>query len=186
MKFTELSIKGVWTIEPRRFGDERGYFMESFRRDLFEANIGQVQFVQDNESFSTRGVLRGLHMQLPPYSQGKLVRVSQGRVLDVAVDCRLDSETFGRYVAVELSADNAMQLYIPRGFAHGFVVLSDVAQFQYKVDAPYAPAHEVTLRFDEPALGIQWPVDPSEMCLSPKDLKGVSLTELKSLLEQRR
>lgn len=178
MKFTKTEIEGVWIVEPRRFGDARGYFMEAFKKEVFQANVGPVDFVQDNESFSTRGVLRGLHFQKGEWSQAKLVRVSQGAVLDVAVDLRGGSPTFGRHVAVELSAENGRQLFIPRGFAHGFVVLSDVAQFQYKVDNVYAPQAEATLRFDDPALGIDWRVMPDEMLLSEKDLKGMSLAEI--------
>ena len=178
MTFTELDIPGVWTIEPRRFGDSRGYFMESFRLDEFQNHIGPVRFIQDNESFSSLGVLRGLHFQKGRYSQAKLVRVSQGRVLDVAVDLREGSPTFGRHVAVELSADNALQLFIPRGFAHGFLVLSPEAQFQYKVDNAYAPHSEATLRFDDPALGIDWPHLPVDFSLSAKDLQGLPLSRI--------
>lgn len=159
MKFIEQAIKGVYVIEPRRFGDQRGYFMETFRADEFAANIGQVAFVQDNESMSTLGVVRGLHFQKNRFAQAKLIRVSRGAVLDVAVDLRSGSPTFGKHVAVELSAENALQLFIPRGFAHGFVALADVVQFQYKVDNVYAPQAEATLRFDDPALGIEWPFD---------------------------
>ena len=158
MEFKELDIKGVWLIEPKRFGDARGYFCETFKLSEFESHIGKVEFVQDNESLSTRGVLRGLHFQRGEWSQAKLVRVSQGRVLDVAVDLRGGSPTYGQHVAVELSRDNGRQMFIPRGFAHGFVVLSDEAQFQYKVDNVYAPHSEATLRFDDPALGIDWPI----------------------------
>lgn len=178
MEFIRTEIEGVWLVRPRRFGDERGYFMETWKRSEFEAHVGHVHFVQDNESFSTRGVLRGLHFQKGEWSQAKLVRVSRGRVLDVAVDLRGGSLTFGRHVAVELTADGGEQLFIPRGFAHGFVVLSDVAQFQYKVDNVYAPQSEATLRFDDPALGIDWRVDPAALLLSPKDLKGLPLSEV--------
>lgn len=178
MKFTPLEIDGVWLVEPRRFGDARGYFMESFKKSDFEANIGKIDFIQDNESFSSRGVLRGLHFQKGEFSQAKLVRVSRGTVLDVAVDLRGDSPTFGRHVAVELSQDNARQLFIPRGFAHGFVVLSETAQFQYKVDNAYAPQSEATLRFDDPALAIDWRMPVSECLLSEKDLRGMSLSEV--------
>lgn len=178
MEFIRTEIEGVWLVRPRRFGDERGYFMETWKRSEFEAHVGHVHFVQDNESFSTRGVLRGLHFQKGEWSQAKLVRVSRGRVLDVAVDLRGGSPTFGRHVAVELTADGGEQLFIPRGFAHGFVVLSDVAQFQYKVDNVYAPQSEATLRFDDPALGIDWRVDPAALLLSPKDLKGLPLSEV--------
>lgn len=178
MNFIKTNIEGVWIIEPRRFGDARGYFMESFKKSEFDANVGPVEFVQDNESFSSRGVLRGLHFQKGEFSQAKLVRVSQGTVIDVAVDLRGGSPTYGRHVAVELSQENARQLFIPRGFAHGFVVLSDTAQFQYKVDNVYAPQSEATLRFDDPALGIDWRIPADQMLLSEKDLKGMSLSEI--------
>ena len=179
MIFEEQFIKGVWVITPKRFGDARGYFCETWKRDEFEAHVGAVRFVQDNESFSTRGVLRGLHFQAGEWSQAKLVRVSMGRVLDVAVDLRGGSPTYGRHCAVELSHENGRQLFIPRGFAHGFVVLSDEAQFQYKVDNVYAPYSEVTLRFDDPALGIAWPVAREEMRLSEKDCRGIGLKDVK-------
>ena len=178
MEFKELEIKGVWLIEPKRFGDARGYFCETFKMSEFESHIGKVEFVQDNESLSTRGVLRGLHFQRGEWSQAKLVRVSQGRVLDVAVDLRGGSPTYGQHVAVELSRDNGRQMFIPRGFAHGFVVLSDEAQFQYKVDNVYAPQSEATLRFDDPALGIDWPIAKEEMKLSEKDLRGMAFAEV--------
>lgn len=178
MEFKELDIKGVWLIVPKRFGDARGYFCETFKLSEFESHIGKVEFVQDNESLSTRGVLRGLHFQRGEWSQAKLVRVSQGRVLDVAVDLRGGSPTYGRHVAVELSRDNGRQMFIPRGFAHGFVVLSDEAQFQYKVDNVYAPQSEATLRFDDPALGIDWPIAKEEMKLSEKDLRGMAFAEV--------
>ena len=178
MEFKELDIKGVWLIEPKRFGDTRGYFCETFKLSEFESHIGKVEFVQDNESLSTRGVLRGLHFQCGEWSQAKLVRVSQGRVLDVAVDLRGGSPTYGQHVAVELSRDNGRQMFIPRGFAHGFVVLSDEAQFQYKVDNVYAPQSEATLRFDDPALGIDWPIAKEEMKLSEKDLRGMAFADV--------
>ena len=178
MEFKELDIKGGWLIEPKRFGDARGYFCETFKLSEFESHIGKVEFVQDNESLSTRGVLRGLHFQRGEWSQAKLVRVSQGRVLDVAVDLRGGSPTYGQHVAVELSRDNGRQMFIPRGFAHGFVVLSDEAQFQYKVDNVYAPQSEATLRFDDPALGIDWPIAKEEMKLSEKDLRGMAFAEV--------
>lgn len=178
MKFTETDIKGVWIIDPVRFGDARGYFMEAFKLDEFRANVGDITFVQDNESMSSRGVLRGLHFQKGEFSQAKLVRVSRGAVIDVAVDLRGGSPTFGKYVAVELSQENARQLFIPRGMAHGFVVISDEAQFQYKVDNVYAPQAEATLRFDDETVGVKWPISRDEMLLSPKDLKGLSLSEI--------
>ena len=178
MTFIEQEIKGVWVIEPKRFGDMRGYFSEVFKLADFEAHIGHVGFVQDNESFSTRGVLRGLHFQRGEWSQAKLVRVSQGTVLDVVVDLRHGSPTWGRHLVVELSAETGRQLFIPKGFAHGFVVLSDAAQFQYKVDNIYAPQSEATLRFDDPELGIDWIIDRNDMILSDKDLKGLSLGQM--------
>lgn len=152
--------------------------MESFKREEFETHIGVVDFVQDNESMSTRGVLRGLHFQKGEWSQAKLVRVSQGMVLDVVVDLRGDSPTYGQHVAVELSQENGRQLYMPRGMAHGFVVLSETAQFQYKVDNVYAPQAEATLRFDDPTLAIDWRLPKDELLLSEKDLKGLSLSEI--------
>lgn len=176
MKFISQPIEGVFLIEPRRFGDERGYFMESFKLDEFRENIGDINFIQDNESLSTRGVLRGLHFQKGEFSQAKLVRVSRGAVLDVAVDLRASSPTFGKHISAELSAENALQMFIPRGFAHGFVVLSDIAQFQYKVDNVYAPQAEATLRFDDPALAIDWRLPRESLTLSPKDTAGLPLS----------
>lgn len=178
MEFIKTEIEGVWVIEPNRYGDARGYFSETFRQDLFDKHVGHVDFIQDNESFSTRGVLRGLHFQKGEWSQAKLVRVSQGKVLDVCVDLRSASPTFGKHVMVELSADNGRQLFIPRGFAHGFVVLSDVAQFQYKVDNVYAPQSEATLMWNDPELGIEWPLPASELLLSAKDQQGVGLKDV--------
>lgn len=183
MKYLETAIKDVWIIEPQRFGDARGYFMETFKLDEFRAHTGiDTTFVQDNESLSSRGVLRGLHFQRGEWSQAKLVRVSRGRVLDVAVDLRLASPTFGRHVAVELSQENARQLFIPRHFAHGFLVLSDTAQFQYKVDNTYAPHSEASLLFNDPELGIEWPIPPAEMLLSEKDLHALPLSRLRDTL----
>ena len=178
MEFIKTEIEGVWVIEPKRYGDARGYFSETFRQDLFDKHVGHVDFIQDNESFSTRGVLRGLHFQKGEWSQAKLVRVSQGKVLDVCVDLRSASPTFGKHVMVELSADNGRQLFIPRGFAHGVVVLSDVAQFQYKVDNVYAPQSEATLMWNDPELGIEWPLLASELLLSAKDQQGVGLKDV--------
>ncbi len=178
MIFSEQNIKGVWVIEPKRFGDKRGYFSEVFRQADFDAHVGHVDFVQDNESFSTKGVLRGLHFQRGEWSQAKLVRVSMGSVLDVVVDLRHGSPTWGQHVAVDLSAESGRQLFVPRGFAHGFLVLSDEAQFQYKVDNIYTPQSEATLRFDDPALGIDWRIPREEMILSDKDMKGLPLSEM--------
>ncbi len=178
MEFQQTDIKGVWIITPRRFGDDRGYFMEAWKKSEFESYVGHVDFVQDNESVSTRGVLRGLHFQKGEWSQAKLVRVSQGAVLDVAVDLRGGSPTYGKHVAVELSGENGRQLFIPRGFAHGFLVLSETAQFQYKVDNVYAPQSEATLLFDDPALGIDWPMSGNELLLSAKDRMGIRLKDV--------
>ena len=177
MEYKETDIKGVWVIEPKVFNDARGYFFEAWKKEEFESHIGSVHFVQDNESKSSRGVLRGLHYQKGEFSQAKLVRVISGTVIDVAVDIRRSSPTFGRYVAVELSAENKRQLFIPRGMAHGFLVLSDEAVFTYKVDNVYAPQAEASIRFDDPTIGIEWPIDPAEMLLSPKDQNGKSLQD---------
>ncbi|MBQ4367620.1 MAG: dTDP-4-dehydrorhamnose 3,5-epimerase [Muribaculaceae bacterium] len=179
MAFVETEIKGVWHIVPVRHGDSRGYFTEVFKQAEFEQIVGPVQFVQDNESYSTRGVVCGLHFQSGEWSQAKLVRVSLGEVLDVAVDLRAGSPTYGRHVSQVLSASEGNQLFIPRGFAHGFAVLSAEAQFQYKVDNVYAPQAEVTLRFDDPDLGIDWCIKPEEMLLSAKDLHGIPLKDIK-------
>jgi len=177
MIFTEQSIKGVWVIEPRVQRDERGYFMESFRKDLFEQHIGKTDFIQDNESQSTRGVLRGLHYQIGEYSQAKLVRALRGHVLDIVVDLRKSSKTFGKYVAVELSEDNKKQLFVPRGFAHGFLVLSEKAVFAYKVDNLYSPNHDTTLLWNDPTINIGWNINREELILSEKDQKGNLLTD---------
>lgn len=171
MEFKETSIKGVYVIEPRVFNDARGYFFEAWKLAEFEEHVGKVNFVQDNESKSSRGVLRGLHYQKGDFSQAKLVRVIKGRVMDVAVDIRKSSPTFGQYVMVELSGENKRQFFIPRGFAHGFLVLSDEAIFTYKVDNVYAPQADAGIRWNDPALGIEWPIDPKEVLTSEKDLK---------------
>lgn len=173
MNYIETEIPGVWIIKPKVFADARGYFMEAWGKMDFDAHIKNVTFVQDNESCSSRGVLRGLHYQLNPYAQSKLVRVIKGCVLDVAVDIRKGSPTFGRYVAVELSGENKRQLFIPQGFAHGFHVLSEEAIFTYKVDNPYAPSCERGIRFDDPTIGIDWRItDPHALNLSEKDQKA--------------
>lgn len=177
MRYIETAIKDVYVIEPRVFKDERGYFFESWKQSDFEQNIGKVNFIQDNESKSSYGVLRGLHYQKGEYSQAKLVRVIKGRVLDVAVDLRKSSPTFGKHVAVELSEDNKRQFFIPRGFAHGFLVLSQEAVFTYKVDNVYSPQHEASILFNDPDLGIEWPVAASEIQTSDKDLKGCKFSE---------
>lgn len=179
MTYQETDIPGVFIITPRVFEDARGYFMETWREDDFNRGIGQtVHFVQDNQSMSTRGVLRGLHYQKGADSQAKLVRVLQGRVVDVAVDLRQDSPTFGKHVMVELSADNKQQLFIPRGFAHGFQVISDTAVFTYKVDNRYAPESECSIHYADPDIGIDWPIKGQEVVLSEKDLShAVSFAE---------
>jgi len=177
MKVIETTIPDVFIFEPQVFGDSRGYFLESFRQDFIREHLGNVQFVQDNESFSGKGVLRGLHFQLPPDTQGKLVRVMQGEVLDVAVDIRVGSPTFGEHVAVRLSADNKRQLWIPRGFAHGFAVLSETALFSYKCDNYYAPGSDGGLQWNDPAIGIDWLLIESEILLSDKDKKHPTLNE---------
>lgn len=170
MNVIQTALSDVLLFEPRVFGDDRGYFFESFRQDFFERHAGKRVFVQDNESFSCRGVLRGLHYQKPPHTQGKLVRVVRGRVLDVAVDVRTGSPTFGRHVAEELSDENRRMMWIPPGFAHGFLVLSETALFSYKCDAYYAPGAEVGVAWNDPDLGIDWGMLPDEVTLSPKDL----------------
>jgi len=172
MKFTRTEIPDVVIIDPEVHGDERGYFIETFREDKLETFLGfKVNFCQDNESKSSRGVLRGLHYQLHPAAQTKLVRVIRGRVLDVAVDIREGSPTFGQHVAVELSGENKRQLFVPRGFAHGFVVLEDDTTFAYKVDNYYSPENDSGLAFDDPALGIDWILGKNELKLSDKDTK---------------
>jgi len=172
MKFTRTAIEDVIIIEPKVFGDDRGYFVETFREDKLTDFLGfKVNFCQDNESKSSQGVIRGLHYQLTPAAQTKLVRVIQGRVLDVAVDIREGSPTFGQHVAVELSAENKRQLFVPRGFAHGFVVLEDDTVFAYKVDNYYSPENDRGIAFDDETIGIDWQVERSKLNLSDKDLK---------------
>lgn len=178
MNYIETEIPGVWIIEPKVFNDARGYFMEAYKQAEFEQHIGKINFIQDNESCSSKGVLRGLHYQLAPYSQSKLVRVITGRVLDVAVDLRAGSPTFGKYVTVELSGENKRQFFIPQGFAHGFHVLSEEAVFTYKVDNPYMPTHERGLRFNDPAIGVDWGITNIDVVnLSEKDTKAPLLSE---------
>jgi dTDP-4-dehydrorhamnose 3,5-epimerase len=171
MEYIKTEIAGVYIIEPRVFSDARGYFMEAWKEAEFNEHIGPVKFIQDNESKSTYGVLRGLHYQKGAYSQAKLVRVIKGRVLDVAVDLRKSSPTFGQHVMVELSEDNKRQFFIPRGFAHGFLVLSEEAIFTYKVDNPYMPSQEAGIRWNDPQLAIEWPINPAMVQTSEKDLK---------------
>ena len=171
MEYIKTEIAGVFIIEPRVFSDARGYFMEAWKEAEFNEHVGPVKFIQDNESKSSYGVLRGLHYQMGTFSQSKLVRVIKGRVLDVAVDIRKSSPTFGKHVMVELSEDNKRQFFIPRGFAHGFLVLSEEAIFTYKVDNPYAPSEEAGICWNDPELAIEWPIDPAVVQTSEKDLK---------------
>ncbi|MGL4853619.1 MAG: dTDP-4-dehydrorhamnose 3,5-epimerase [Phocaeicola sp.] len=178
MKVIETALEGVVIIEPRVFTDERGYFFESFSARGFNEQVREVKFVQDNESKSSYGVLRGLHFQRPPHAQSKLVRVVKGAVLDVAVDIRQGSPTYGQHVAVELTEANKRQLFIPRGFAHGFVVLSEEVIFQYKCDNFYAPECEGAVRWNDPALGIDWQVPMEKVVLSGKDQVSPLLSEL--------
>lgn len=177
MNIVETEIKGVFIIEPKVFGDNRGYFFESFSQREFESVIGPVTFVQDNQSKSSYGVVRGLHFQKPPHAQAKLVRVVKGKVLDVAVDLRKDSPTFGKYIAVELSDENHRQVFIPKGFAHGFSVLSEEAVFQYKCDEYYAPESEAAIAWDDQDLNIDWKVPAEDVVLSAKDRNHPTLKE---------
>lgn len=183
MEIIETDIAGVVILEPRLFRDARGYFFESFSQRVFEERVCRTKFVQDNESRSSYGVLRGLHFQKPPHAQSKLVRVISGAVLDVAVDIRRGSPTFGRHVAVELSGENHRQLFIPRGFAHGFAVLSPRALFQYKCDAPYAPQSEGAIAWNDPQIGIDWRLDPADVLLSEKDSRHPRLDEAPELFD---
>jgi dTDP-4-dehydrorhamnose 3,5-epimerase len=184
MEFVRQSIPEVLLIKPKVFGDHRGYFVETFRQDLFEKEIGyKVDFCQDNESKSSKGVLRGLHFQLPPFAQSKLVRVIEGSVVDVAVDIRKGSPTFGKYITAELTAENKHQLFVPRGFAHGFVVLSETAIFAYKVDNYYSPECDRGLAFDDLSLAIDWKLDREELLLSDKDLKQPKLDQLQDCFD---
>jgi dTDP-4-dehydrorhamnose 3,5-epimerase len=169
MKIINTSIPQVLIIDPKVFYDQRGYFMESFSQALFAAKVFDTTFVQDNESKSRYGVLRGLHYQLPPFAQSKLVRVVSGKVLDVAVDIRRGSPTFGSYVAAELTCENKLMMFIPRGFAHGFVVLSEECVFQYKCDNYYSPEHEASISWDDSQVNIDWRLPLSDIILSDKD-----------------
>lgn len=183
MNILQTSIPGVVIIEPNVFGDERGYFFESWSQRDFDSLVRPVRFVQDNESKSRYGVLRGLHFQKGRDAQGKLVRVVHGRVLDVAVDLRKGSPTFGRHVAAELSGENHRQLFIPRGFAHGFVVLSEEVVFQYKCDNPYAPQSEGAIAWDDPVLGIDWRIPAADIILSEKDRRHPRLCDAGELFD---
>jgi len=184
MKFTRCEIPDVILIEPKIHGDERGYFVETFREDKLSGFLGyKINFCQDNESKSKKGVLRGLHYQLPPFAQTKLVRVIKGKVLDVAVDIRKGSPTFGKYVAVELSEQNKKQLLVPRGFAHGFVVLEDDTIFAYKVDSYYSPECDKGIAFDDESIGVDWILPKEELILSNKDKVQPKLNETNNLFE---
>ncbi|MDC1237768.1 dTDP-4-dehydrorhamnose 3,5-epimerase [Polaribacter sp.] len=180
MKFTKTNIEGLVIIEPIVFGDERGYFLETYNEKQFEEFIGKISFVQDNESKSAKGVLRGLHFQKPPFDQAKLVRCIEGEVLDIAVDVRKNSKTYGKHVAVLLSGVNKRQLFVPRGFAHGFLVLSDTATFAYKVDNTYAPEFDAGIRWNDKELNIKWGMGDSEVIISAKDAELPFFLEFKS------
>ena len=180
MDVIKTAIEGLVIIEPKVFKDARGYFFESFSQREFEAKVRKINFVQDNESMSSYGVMRGLHFQRPPFAQSKLVRCVKGRVLDVAVDIRKGSPTYGQHVAVELSEDNHRQFFVPRGFAHGFVVLSETAVFQYKCDNFYAPEVDGGINIKDETLGIDWGISFEEAILSEKDTKHVSLKDFDS------
>ena len=179
MTATETKLKGCFIIEPKVLEDHRGYFFESFNQNRFNELIGKnIDFVQDNESFSSKGVLRGLHLQTGEYAQAKLVRVVKGTVLDVVVDIRKDSPTFSKHFSIELSEENKTQLFVPRGFAHGFIVLSDTAIFSYKCDNFYNKSSEQGLRYDDPSLGIDWKLPPNEFIVSEKDLALPTLSNI--------
>ena len=180
MEVVTTDIEGVYIIKPRVFGDARGYFFESYSKREFEEKVGKVDFVQDNESMSKKGVMRGLHFQRPPFSQSKLVRCVKGSVLDVAVDIRKGSPTYGKHVAVELTEDNHLQFFIPKGFAHGFVVLSDVAVFQYKCDNFYHPESDGGISILDDSLGIDWKISTQNAILSEKDTKHPLLKDFDS------
>ena len=180
MKFIKTEISDVYIIEPSVFGDNRGYFLESFNQEKFEENVFPIKFVQDNESKSSKGVLRGLHFQKPPFNQAKLVRCIEGRVMDVAVDIRKGSTTYGQHVAIELSGENKRQLFVPRGFAHGFSVLSESAIVAYKVDNTYAPESDSGIRFDDKELNIDWGLSEEEIQLSVKDKNLILFKDLDS------
>lgn len=178
MNFIKTNIADLVIIEPSVFGDQRGYFLESFNQKKFEAHIGPIQFVQINESKSRKGVLRGLHFQKPPFNQAKLVRCVEGEVLDVAVDLRKDSPSFGQHFSIRLSSENKKQLFVPRGFAHGFVVLSESAIFSYQVDNWYAPDHDTGILWNDPALNIDWGLATENIILSEKDQLLKPLAEM--------
>lgn len=177
MLFEETNIKGVFVITPNIIGDSRGYFVEIYRKDLFDKEIGCIDFIQENQSLSSKGVLRGLHYQKGDFSQAKMVWVISGKVIDIAVDLRRESHTFGKYVMVELSDENKKVLFIPRGFAHGFLVVSESATFAYKVDNIYSPDNEITISYNDEILDIKWPIDGLDIILSEKDKNGIKFTD---------
>lgn len=183
MKVLKTAIEGLLIIEPTVFGDSRGYFFESFSQREFEEKVRKIDFVQDNESMSSYGVMRGLHFQRPPFTQSKLVRCVRGKVLDVAVDIRKGSPTYGQHVAVELTEDNHRQFFVPRGFAHGFAVLSQTAVFQYKCDNFYAPQADGGINIQDDTLGIDWQIPMDRAILSDKDLKHPNLADFDSPFE---
>ena len=184
MQFIPQSIKDVILIEPKIHGDSRGYFSETFRQDLFDSFFAnKINFVQDNESQSSKGVLRGLHYQIPPFDQSKLIRVSYGRILDVALDIRKSSSTFGEHLSIELSDENMRQLFIPSGFAHGFVVLSETEKINYKVDNYYSLECDRGIAFNDPDLKINWPLTEDDLKLSNKDIKHPSLKDIPELFD---
>lgn len=180
MKFINTEIEGLLVVEPKVFGDHRGYFFESYNQREFEKKVGYIQFVQDNESLSSRGVVRGLHFQKPPFDQAKLVRCIHGEVLDVAVDLRKNSPTFGQHFSIKLSSENKKKLFVPRGFAHGFAVLSDKAIFAYKVDNWYSPEHDSGIKWNDKDLNINWGLNSNEFKISEKDQNLTTFCELDS------
>jgi dTDP-4-dehydrorhamnose 3,5-epimerase len=177
MEFVQTDLPDVWLIKPTILGDDRGYFFESFRQERFDDRIGPTRFVQENQSSSSKGVLRGLHYQVHPYAQGKLVRVVEGEIFDVSVDIRRGSPTFGRYASARLNSENHWQMFVPRGFAHGFLALTDRVILQYKIDRYWNPDAERCIRYDDPELGIDWPLDGITPTLSDKDRQGLPLSD---------
>ncbi len=180
MQFIKTNIPDVFIIEPKIFGDDRGYFFESFNQKVFEKHIGKINFIQDNESKSSKGVLRGLHFQKPPYTQSKLLRCIEGEVLDVAVDLRQDSPTFKQYLKIVLSGENKKQVFIPKGFAHGFLVLSETATIAYKVDEYYAPDHDSGIAWNDDEIAVDWGMNEAAIQLSGKDKELKPLAEIKN------
>ncbi len=178
MKITKTAIEGLVIIEPKKHGDSRGYFFESYNKELFDSKVMKIDFVQDNESRSSFGVLRGLHFQKPPFAQAKLVRCLEGKVLDVAVDLRPNSKTYKQYVAVELSAENKKQFFIPEGFAHGFVVLSEFATFCYKVNKFYNPEADSGIAYNDSEINVDWKIDDKHIKLSDKDKKQPQINDI--------